>query len=147
MGQDHEGPWGHQGLQVSNRLPCAEGDPQDWFISRDGKQYPEDELLTRHQVSEIMDNVSGSINPLMAIDEYHDAVDKAITRSENDARTAALQRRRHAKEACITSCPVRLECLTVALDLQVPHGTWGGHYEEELAKLYKELRRRKKTRN
>lgn len=128
------------------RLPCAEGDPQDWFISKDGKQYPWLELLTRHEVSEIRDNVSGSIAMLASTEEYGEAVDKALTRAENDARTAALQRRRHAKEACITSCPVRLECLTLALDTEVQHGTWGGHYEEELAELQKELRRRKRVR-
>ena len=120
------------------RLPCQEGDPDDWFIGRDGKQYPDDELVTSEEIEAHL----AEVDPEGALTA--EERDRVVDRLEADAKTAALRRRRHAKEACLT-CPLRLRCLSLALEAPVqPHGTWGGYYEEEIREIRREIARRKR---
>lgn len=89
---------------MTNSTPC-QSNPDDFFIMRDGRQYPDDAMT-------------------------------------EDEQREALQRRRRAKDSCFTECPVRTQCLDLALRDQPSHGTWGGYTEEELRKLYNEIARR-----
>lgn len=119
-------------MSTELRTPCGEGDSEDWFIRADGRQYAHDPVLSDEQIAAIHDEPEHG-EP--GTEEWEESVQRAIGRAEVDARTAALQRRRHAKEACFTSCLYRLECLTAALDNHEVHGTWGGYYEEELLRI------------
>lgn len=125
--------------------PCAApgNNPDDWFISRDGKQYPDDDFLTDAEISGIKKavlRIEGETS-----DQHRDRVDKAIAVAEADRKRKALQRRRHAKEDCM-SCYSRIECRDKALAPITPatHGTWGGYFEEELRSLRVEIVRRNK---
>lgn len=122
--------------------PCWETgiDPDDWFISRDGKQYPDDEFLTEVEKA----NIARSVLPKAdeTEDEHTERVDRAIRAAVADRRRAALQRRRKAREACY-DCPVRLQCLDLALEGNIQHGTWGGYYEEEIREIRREIKRRR----
>lgn len=122
------------------RLPCRDGDqdPDDWFISKDGKQYPSDELLTDDVLVAILEEA----NRLELTGEERVAfIEKATDRAEGDAKRAALQRRRHAKEAC-GDCLFRTRCLDMVIEGDFQHGTWGGYYEEEIREIRREIRRR-----
>lgn len=126
------------------QTPCSspENDPNDWFISRDGRQYPDDDFLTE-------DEVSGLSKSVLAIEgetaeEHRDRIDAALAVAAGERRRAALIVRRHAKDACY-SCPIRTTCLGRALDEGQDHGTWGGYYEEELREIRKEIARRKRN--
>ncbi len=129
------------------RLPCAEGRADDWFIGADGKQYRSDEFLTFDQQQQILNDL---VEDRGGVGFHDDSIledaQKALAAAEADARTAALQRRRHAKEACYTSCPVRLQCLQVAIDTDERHGTWGGYYEEEIAQIQDAIKERRRRR-
>lgn len=120
------------------RLPCREGDPDDWFLSKDGKQYPSDDLLDDDDRIAILEEA----NRLELRDEARvEFIEKAQDRAEADARRAALQRRRHAKEDCF-GCLLRTRCLQMAIEGDFQHGTWGGYYEEEIREIRREIRRR-----
>lgn len=127
------------------RLPCREGNEDDWFIRADGRQYRDDDLLTSEERNQIAALLTYEIDPEDHWNEYVDAVDRAIDRAEAAARVLALQRRRHAKEAC-HDCLFRTRCLQIAIDGDEQHGTWGGYYEEELGEIRKEIRRRNRRR-
>lgn len=123
--------------------PCADpaNDPNDWFISRDGKQYTDDELVTRHDV------LLGAVNTLgyVAGDEIdQDAWDELADKLETEAKREALKRRRQAKDKCF-ECYLRTNCLDMALSTESPatYGIWGGYFEEELRELRREISRRK----
>lgn len=122
------------------RLPCRESDtPDDWFISRDGKQYPSDDLLTdpmREAVTAEADRKE------LEGEERVAWIERNLDRFEVDAKTASLQRRRHAKQGCY-DCAFRTRCLDMALTNHEVHGTWGGYYEEEIATLQREISRRR----
>lgn len=121
------------------RLPCREGDSDDWFISKDGKQYPSDDLLSDGIRKAILDEA----NRLELQDDDRVAfIEKAQDRAEADAKRAELRDRRHAKEAC-QSCLFRTRCLDMVLDGDFQHGTWGGYYEEEIREIRREIKRRK----
>lgn len=123
--------------------PCASSDsPDDWFISRDGKQHPDDDLLTAEGIEELQAKVDALG---LEGDAKVDAIDKALDRAEGDARRAALQRRRHAREACY-GCYFRTACLDRALDEGQQHGTWGGYYEEQLRELRRGIKKMEKRR-
>lgn len=124
------------------RLPCAEGDRDDWFISRDGKQYPDEDLLTDEDRRSILERAD---RQGLEGDERVTFIEKAQDRAERDARTKALQRRRHAREACHTDCLFRTRCLDRALSEGQSHGTWGGYYEEEIREIRKGIERRKRN--
>lgn len=123
------------------RLPCSEGESDDWFIGRDGKQYPDDDLLTDDDRLAILEDAN---EQGLEGDERVDFIEKAQDRAEQDARTKALQRRRHAREACHTDCLFRTRCLDKALNEGHVHGTWGGYYEEEIREIRREIERRKR---
>ena len=130
-------------MTADPRLPCREGDHDDWFISKDGKQYSDDEFLTDDDLREILERAN---EQGLTGEDRVTFIEKATDRAEADAKTAALRRRRHAREACHTSCPIRTRCLQEALDADHQHGTWGGYYEEEIRELRREIRRRKRAR-
>lgn len=127
---------------MSANVPCRnkDNDPEDWFIGRDGKQYRDDELLTDEQRAEVIEGVEvEGLDDEQRVEE----VDKALNKAETDAKTEALQRRRHAREKCY-GCDIRTLCLDLALRGNHPHGTWGGYYEEEIKEIRREIRRRKR---
>lgn len=122
------------------RLPCREGDHDDWFISRDGKQYPSDDLLDDDDRLLILEEA----NRLELTGEARvEFIEKATDRAESDAKRAALRRRRHAKEDC-GGCLFRTRCLAMAIEGDFQHGTWGGYYEEEIREIRREITRRKR---
>ena len=124
--------------------PCADpsNDPNDWFIGRDGKQYGDEEFLTANEIHRIA--LSVLVIQGETEERHAERVDRAITIARNDRKTRALQKRRHAKEAC-SRCDFREGCLLLALKDPTPatHGTWGGLYEEELVEVRRRRTRRK----
>lgn len=120
--------------------PCHsdENDPDDWFLSKDGRQYSDDDLLTQEIIDEAIRTTG-----LTPLDEnYVEEVDRVLAEIEEQVKRAALTRRRHAKDACFT-CYFRTQCLGLALERNEQHGTWGGYYEEELREI-RRLRDRKR---
>ncbi len=132
---------------MSLDLPCQDpgNDPDDWFIGRDGKQYPDEDFLSEDEVQRISKSVLAKDGE--TAEEHRDRVDAALGAAERSRRRQALQRRRHAKEACF-GCPFRVGCLDKALAEPTPatHGTWGGYFEEELRTIRLEIGRRKRKR-
>lgn len=124
------------------RLPCREGNPDDWFIGRDGKQYPDEDLLDDDARLAILEDVN---DQGLTGDARVQAIERAEDRAEADAKTKALQQRRHAKEAC-HDCLFRTRCLQIAIDGDIQHGTFGGYYEEEIREIRREISRRKRAR-
>lgn len=116
--------------------PCQDGDPDSWFIGRDGKQYPSDDFLTDKEEHAL------SIAVLRIADETaaeHEArIEMALRAARSNRRRAALIRRRKARDACF-ECPVRTACLGIALEQGIPHGTWGGYYEEQIKEIRDEM--------
>lgn len=119
-----------------------DADPDDWFISRDGKQYPDEDFLTEAEVRGISKSVL-AIGGETA-EEHQARVDSALNAAGSERKRQRLIARRRAKERCY-ECPLRLECLNRALDNGYEHGTWGGYYEEELREIRKEIARRKRN--
>lgn len=121
------------------RTPCSEPDanPDDWFIGRDGKQYGDEELLTEaEKLSVAKTTMWLNGEPT----ESHEArVKSAIAARERDKKRKSLQRRRHAREACM-QCPIRLGCLRTAVDEMIGHGTWGGLFEEQIREVQDQRR-------
>lgn len=120
--------------------PCrdSENDPDDWFISRDGKQYIDDELVTTDEVIAHLDEVDpDGTRSLEIIDITRKSLEAPLVKD-------ALRRRRHAKDACHTECYFRTQCLDKALEGEHTHGTWGGYHEEELREIRREIARRKR---
>ncbi len=58
-----------------------------------------------------------------------------------ERRSEKLAREAVAKAIC-ARCPVREECLSVALQVRDPHGVWGGLNEMERRTLLRERARR-----
>lgn len=121
-------------------VPCEqpENDADDWFIEKDGKQYPDDELLTQDQRDAIADEImaKAATDGELTIEQARDAADEAIEAAEEEAVKDALTRRRHARDKCHVDCYFRLQCLGLALADNAPtHGTWGGYYQEELRRI------------
>lgn len=106
--------------------PCKGPNPDDWFIERDGYQYPDDPPFATFEEAELLAEQSGT-----------DDVAGVFEELRTSRLKAALQRRRHAREMCHLECPVRLWCLGQALDSDPAptHGTWGGYYSEELTQI------------
>lgn len=122
---------------MTYQTPCRqpENDSNDWFLSKDGKQYP-DEPLIENLESFVADAIANG-------DERPE--EKIIATATQDALKDALRRRRHAREKC-HECYFRMDCLDKALRGDEMHGTWGGYYEEELREIRKEIARRKRVR-
>lgn len=115
-------------------VPCADpaNDPDDWFIEKDGKQYPDDPTLTEEQVNEASCDEDGLL--LESVEE----IEAAVNAAEAEAIKEALRRRRHAKDKCHVECYRRLQCLGLALGEKPPeYGTFGGYYSEELREIRK----------
>lgn len=121
--------------------PCADpaNDPQDWFISANGKQYSFDRFLTDVEDSGIRRSVLWKQGESEA--DHAERVSAAIAAAEAPRKAAALRRRQAAKSKCY-DCPILLKCGRRAVDQGEMHGTWGGMFEEELAQVIN-LRRRK----
>lgn len=105
--------------------PCRHGDqdPEDWFITKAGTQYPFEPI-------ELSDEEVDAIAATLPED-----LDDAIARAVEVEKAARLLRRKKARRAC-GDCPIRTACLNGAIERREPHGTWGGAYEEELRKVY-----------
>lgn len=121
---------------MTYQTPCqTSDDPDAWFIGRDGKQYPDDDLIGENE----LDGLKRSILPIEdeTEEQHRDRVDSAIATLEGERRRQALIRRRRARDACY-ECYFRLQCLDLALDNNEGHGTWGGYTEEQLRQIRKE---------
>lgn len=128
---------------MTYQTPCAASEtPDDWFIGRDGKQYPDDDLLTDDDRLAILESAN---EQGLTGDARIAFIEKAQDRAEGDAKRAALQSRRHAKQAC-HECYLRTQCLDLALKDDAMHGTWGGYFEEELREIRREIARRRRAR-
>lgn len=124
--------------------PCTDPEKRDdWFIAKDGKQYPDDEFLTDEEkidIAELATNGYSDIGDL-GLDEV---IEQATLDAEEEAKRQALIRRRKAKDACY-ECYFRTDCLDMAMtDDTIKHGTWGGYFEEQLRVLKTERNRRRK---
>lgn len=124
------------------RLPCAEGNPDDWFVGRDGKQYPDEDYLTDDDRLAILEAADASNLEGPARINF---IERAQDRAEQDARTAGLRRRRHARDACHAECLFRTRCLDQAIREGHAHGIWGGYYEDEIRAIRLEIERRKRN--
>lgn len=113
--------------------PCSDPEKRDdWFIGRDGKQYPDDEFLT-HEEKEVIIQA--------AMDNDSDA-NEMIAEVEDEIKRQRLIRRRQAKDACY-ECYFRTDCLNTVLgDDTIRHGTWGGYTEEQIREIRAEKRKR-----
>lgn len=133
-----------QGDRVTFQTPCArpENNPDDWFISRDGKQDPEESIpgASEEDIQKALDSEEERLG--RPLDERE--AGKIAGRLYNDAQRAQLQLRRHAKDKCYTDCILRTQCLDVALQSGERHGTWGGYYEEELREIRRGISRRER---
>lgn len=124
------------------RLPCQESEtPDDWFISRDGKQYTDEELLTDEDRYMAWSSIENAERRELTTEEK----DRAIDRAEAEVKRINLQRRRHAREAC-HDCLFRTRCLDRALREGIEHGTWGGYFEEQIREIRREISRRRRGR-
>ena len=124
---------------MSVETPCSVSDsPDDWFINREGKQYPDEVFLTEDEKRRI----SRSVLVIQGeTEERHAArVSRAINAATNERRRRALGARRRAREACL-SCEIRTACLDQAITDGHQHGTWGGLFEEDIRQLQRKRNR------
>lgn len=129
--------------------PCQDADnnPDDWFISKDGRQYSDDPFLTEQEIRDIANGVEADEGE--SDRSLHKRRVAAVAAETRSRKRHALTRRRHARERCIEACSVRLRCLEVALNPEASHtahGTWGGHYEEDLRELRRGIANRRNHR-
>ena len=131
------------------RTPCSDpaNNPDDWFIERDGKQYPDDDFLTHEEMHDIGQRVLAETGDG---DGVFERVEAAIDEAEAEAKRAALIRRRHARDKCHVECYFRLQCLDLAIGgelLDITYGIRGGYYPEELKKIVdtREARRQRRS--
>lgn len=124
---------------MTYQTPCSDPEKRDdWFIGRDGKQYPDDDILTQDDLQKILDSVDEN----MPLEEVEDFVREALADAEEEAKRQALIRRRKARDACY-ECYFRTDCLnTVLSDDTIRHGTWGGYTEEQIREIRTEKRKR-----
>lgn len=122
------------------RLPCRESNtPDDWFISKDGKQYGDEDLLSEEEREQIAEDVARETGTGPGLERR---IDEAVDLAEAGAKRTALVRRRKARDECF-SCLLRTRCMQMALDEGHEQGTWGGYYEEQLRELRRRIARRK----
>ena len=127
---------------MTDRLPpCADpaNDPQDWFISANGKQYSFDRLLTDAEDAGIRRSVLWIRGESER--DHAERVEAAVKAAEDNRKALALRRRQAAKSKCY-ACPIRVECGRGAVERGEMHGTWGGLFEEELSEVITLHRRR-----
>lgn len=123
--------------------PCAEpeNNPEDWFIRADGKQYPDEEYLTEAERRAVAQSVIPKYDEFVY--QHEERVERAIRAAEADRRRRALQLRRQAREKCF-ECPVRTQCLDLAITVGAGYGTWGGYFEEDIKTLRDKIAARKR---
>lgn len=128
-------------MNTERTTPCSapDVDPDDWFIGKDGRQYPDDELVSDAEILDHEARLRAALDDVSLSDVDTPSLDEIRIDLEAQALKANLVRRRHAKDKCHVECPVRLQCLSIALGENgtgIPlRGTWGGYYEEELAEI------------
>lgn len=128
--------------------PCTDPEKRDdWFIAKDGKQYPDDEFLTDDQKDDLGSAAARMVENQTAGDRtFSEMYEELVEDTEEELKRQALIRRRQAKDACYT-CYFRMDCLDIAMrDDTIKSGTWGGYYEEQL-KILKTERNRRRKRN
>lgn len=123
---------------MTYQTPCQQGNPDDWFLSRDGKQDPDDDLID----ADLLDMLRESARDAGKTVEEIDAI---VDQAEREELRIRLRQRRHAKDACFT-CYFRMQCLDIAIQEGHTAGTWGGYFEEELREIRREIERRRKAR-
>lgn len=124
---------------MADTTPCNQPDvdPNDWYIDRHGKQYGDEPWLSAGEKEKLAAALAEQgLDRLKQISE--------IARTEARLRRDALIRRRQAKQACF-DCPIRLECLSGALERRESTGIWGGMYEEEIQKLDRQGRKARRA--
>jgi hypothetical protein len=107
---------------VTSHTPC-ESDPDQWYIDRDGRRYDDEVLVT-------LDELRATVGEMPDLDSAQEALD-ALVEGKVKAR---LVDRRHARDLCFTSCPVRTICLDKAIgdpDNREQYGIWGGYFPEQ----------------
>lgn len=124
---------------MTYQTPCQRSDtPEDWFLERDGKQYPDDEWVTEEERAKITDTIqSGNWIDEEGTIKWH------LDRLERLRKEAALRRRRHALEACQNECYFRTQCLEIGIEENPPYGIFGG-YDREQRKQIVDLREEKR---
>jgi WhiB family redox-sensing transcriptional regulator len=122
---------------VTREIPCHEGDPEDWFIRRDGRQYDDDEIVTQDEAYAYLEAEHPDWRNT-SVEKVREVTEAFVAKTTGERIRNALVRRRQARDACYT-CPIRNGCLKLALDTRPSSGTWGGYHEEELRKLYRAL--------
>lgn len=120
------------------RLPCRDegANPDDWFITREGKQYSADDVIAPEDMLALVDEWDPNHEKPA---EDRDAFAAA---AEREAKSAALIQRRKARDLCHTDCLFRTRCLDMALTDGHEHGTWGGYYEEQIRAIRKAIAER-----
>jgi hypothetical protein len=104
--------------------PCERA-PDDWFIDKKGLFHVEDCLVPEQVLAEL--------DP------------EEIPGVEAEAKRQRLILRRRARQDCF-DCPVRLQCLGLAIENQESHGIWGGYYAEQIGKIIAERDQRARRR-
>lgn len=114
-------------------IPC-EASPEDWFIEKSGKQYDDDPVITLEEAKALAEET-----------ESFEELEAAIDELRAERISAALLRRRRARDLCFTECPVRTQCLGIALSEPTPanYGTWGGYHSEQLRAIRRERDRKR----
>lgn len=129
--------------------PCTDPEKRDdWFIAKDGKQYPDDEFLTNEEKDDLASDAARMVENALNEDRrpYPEVLGELVADAEDELKRQALIRRRKARDACY-ECYFRVECLDIAMsDDTIKSGTWGGYYEEQL-KVIKAERNRRKRKN
>lgn len=114
--------------------PCQTGNPDDWFIEKNGQQYKDEPL----ELTEAEEQVVLAASDGKPWGEVEEALGDALAEKVRQAQI----RRRKARDACHTACPVRAACLDQRLTQRMEYGIWGGYYPEELAELERAIDRR-----
>jgi len=87
-------------------------------------------------------------NPFYAQDEAEEAIKELVTSCDHETHpddwyedpgsgygTAPYWRTQRAKARCLNDCPIRLQCLNIAMDTGQVHGIWGGYTSDQRAKI------------
>lgn len=111
--------------------PCQVGDPDHWFLEKDGRQYRDEPLEID---PDVMDSVIARAEDWPA--------DRVKAQLEKDQLKANLIARRKAKDACFTDCYTKVRAACLALGMKPEnqgHGIYGGYYPEERAAIQAEI--------
>jgi hypothetical protein len=121
------------------KTPCQQGDPENWFIEDDGKQYPDDHFLSEELEEDLFLEARANGDDRSAAEIIGDF--------DVEAKADALKRRRHAIDACHIDCRLRLQCLDLGLQPDtLSYGIYGGYtakQRREIVKVRDEKRSRR----